>query len=64
MIFFDELWGIVCNNNDAWAVADWMKNYIYVFDDGYNKLISRFYGQSEIFYSKEWDNGCKQFYNL
>ena len=50
MIFFDELWGIVCNKNDAWAVADWMKNYIHVFADRY-KLISRFGGQGEIFYS-------------
>ena len=30
---FDKLFGITCSNNGTWAVADWKKNCVHVFDN-------------------------------
>ena len=41
---FGQLWGIACSNNGMWAVADWIKNCVHVFDSQ-DKLIKRFGGR-------------------
>ena len=35
---FDQLWGIACSNNGTWAVADWKKNCVYIFDSQDNLI--------------------------
>lgn len=38
---FGQLWGIACSNNGTWAVADWIKNCVHVFDSQ-DRLFCRF----------------------
>jgi len=38
---FGQLWGIACSNNGTWAVADWIKNRVHIFDSQ-DKLLTRF----------------------
>ena len=35
---FDQLWGIACSNNGTWAVANWKKNCVYIFDSQDNLI--------------------------
>ena len=37
---FDQLRGIACSNNGMWAVADWIKNCVYLFDNQDNLIKS------------------------
>ena len=41
---FDQLWGIACSSNGMWAVVDFMKHCVYVYDSQ-DRLFKKFGGR-------------------